>query len=239
MHTVYKVTNLVNGKIYIGVHKTENPNDAYRGSGNAITRAHKKYGIENFSKEILYTYNSGNEKLDSDNAYLMEEKLVTEDFIKLPNNYNSVVGGRGCRSHTDEIKLKISKNTSKAMMGREVKPETRDKISKANKGKKRSDETKAKISSLKIGTKRKPHKKETKDKISKANTGMKMTEYQIQKLSKSLTGRKLSDEHRLNISKASKGRVYPMGPPCEYCGKIVRKACYKRYHGDNCKMRKQ
>jgi hypothetical protein len=44
-HTVYRTTNLVNGKFYIGVHKTDDPNDGYLGSGKLIGRAFQKYGF--------------------------------------------------------------------------------------------------------------------------------------------------------------------------------------------------
>lgn len=41
MYTVYKVTNIKNGKYYVGVHKTNNPYDSYMGSGTAIRNAIK------------------------------------------------------------------------------------------------------------------------------------------------------------------------------------------------------
>ena len=50
IYTLYKITNLINQKFYIGVHATNNPNDSYMGSGVAITRAIAKHGRENFKK---------------------------------------------------------------------------------------------------------------------------------------------------------------------------------------------
>ena len=51
--TVYKVTNLIDGKIYIGKHKCSCSNCVYYGSGIHISKAIKKYGKKNFAKEIL------------------------------------------------------------------------------------------------------------------------------------------------------------------------------------------
>ena len=45
---IYKTTNLINGKIYIGQHTTDNINDRYLGSGVYFLRAVKKYGKKNF-----------------------------------------------------------------------------------------------------------------------------------------------------------------------------------------------
>ena len=54
--TVYKITNLLNSRYYLGVHETNNPNDDYLGSGIVIKRAVKKYGKHNFAKQVLFQF---------------------------------------------------------------------------------------------------------------------------------------------------------------------------------------
>lgn len=84
--TVYLTTNLLNGRYYIGSHKTENPNDDYLGSGKAILRAIKKHGRENFRKEIIFM------AFDEEKMKEIEFELVVPHDID-KNSYNILVGG--------------------------------------------------------------------------------------------------------------------------------------------------
>lgn len=89
VYTVYKTTNKVNGKYYIGVHKTSDLYDDYLGSGKYLKRAIEKYGIENFEKEIIDIFDSPEE------AYTLEKILVTFELIETGQIYNLTEGGRG------------------------------------------------------------------------------------------------------------------------------------------------
>ena len=102
-YIVYQTTSKVNNKIYIGVHKTENPEifDGYLGNGVYIYRpssymnpkthfqyAVKKYGIKNFIRTTLKVFDSEEE------AYKMEAEIVNQEFIEREDTYNLILGGR-------------------------------------------------------------------------------------------------------------------------------------------------
>ena len=88
-YTVYKITNQVNGKIYIGVHKTKDLDDSYMGSGSMLKLAFAKYGIENFKREHIAVFDN------ADEMFTLESELVNEEFVKSPNSYNMAIGGHG------------------------------------------------------------------------------------------------------------------------------------------------
>ncbi len=101
-HFLYKTTNTVTGKSYIGAHSTTELDDNYLGSGKQIKDSIKKYGKQVFIREILEYFGTRSE------AFAREAEIVTDDFIKESNNYNMCPGGLGSTIKTDEYKQKVS-----------------------------------------------------------------------------------------------------------------------------------
>lgn len=110
---IYKTTNIINGKVYIGKHKTKDLNDGYLGSGKLLQRAIKKYGIENFTKEIMHLCETENE-MDA-----KEREIVTEDFCLKEDTYNLCVGGQGGFSY-------INRNNIRGMLGKKQSPKQKE-----------------------------------------------------------------------------------------------------------------
>ena len=93
-HYIYKTTNLINGKIYIGKRSHDNPEkDKYLGSGKWLVRSIKKHGKDAFKKVILYVYET------QDQAYQKQAELVTQQFVLSQNTYNCCTGGLGGRKN--------------------------------------------------------------------------------------------------------------------------------------------
>lgn len=86
-HIVYLTTNLVNQKIYVGVHSTYNLNDGYLGKGTAIKNARKKYGHTSFKRQILYFC------LTREDAFEIESNIVDTSFVLREDTYNLTNGG--------------------------------------------------------------------------------------------------------------------------------------------------
>lgn len=93
MYILYKTTNLINGKIYVGIHNGSNRH--YLGSGKLLKLAIEKYGRKNFKRETLLTFDRKEE------AYKKEADIVNSAFILREDTYNMILGGAGGWSHVD------------------------------------------------------------------------------------------------------------------------------------------
>lgn len=109
---VYKITNKSNEKVYIGKRCHKIPEkDHYMGSGSQIKSAIKKYGKENFKKEILQIFNT------NDEAAAFESSLVTKEFVESSLSYNMHEGGHGGFAHINnndtylEVKRRGGRNS--------------------------------------------------------------------------------------------------------------------------------
>lgn len=168
-YCIYKITNKLNGMIYIGAHQTSNLEDGYMGSGIYLRRAQAKHGLEHFTKEILFTFDTLEE------MFLKESEIVNQEFINREDVYNLNVGGFG-GFHYIQIN-KLNCHGKGGLRGEAHQFYGKKRLENSgvlhyHYGKKRPEHS---VKMMGSGNPRfgKPHSQETKDKISAANLGRK------------------------------------------------------------------
>ena len=182
---IYKTTNLINGKIYIGQHRCDTDKfDGYLGSGKNFKRAFIKYGRENFKRETLRVCDT-QLQLDAWEFVCIRNFNATDKRI----GYNLEIAPKQmfC-SEKFTRRPAVRKKLSISRKGKPLPPEVKLKIQRSNLGKKRSEETKKKISLNNVRFKNRRHSEESKA-----------------LMSAKLKGRKVNEETRLKISNALKG----------------------------------
>jgi hypothetical protein len=243
-YILYKTTNLVNDKTYIGIHKTNNLDDGYLGSGFALLEAVEKYGKENFKREILEFCNSYDELLELEKIY------VDINWVRDKSNYNLKTGGQSSGILSEESKNKISETLKKKYKNGEIIINRKNGIIPWNKGLNYDEEYRFKISEGLKG--RIPWNKGLKGAQVAWNKGLKlesMTEEEKKKRSKTLKERWKNQEHHSKgvepWNKGLKGVQVAWNKgiemekiECPHCGKILDKGNAKRWHFDNCKENK-
>jgi len=122
-HFIYKTTNLLSGKYYIGMHSTDDLNDGYMGSGRRLRFSINKHGKENHKVEILEFVSSRAELIAREKDVVNLDELAKEDCMNL------MVGGKG-GFISDEQQRHRSKSASDAAKRKlENDPELRKKFS--------------------------------------------------------------------------------------------------------------
>lgn len=114
---IYKITNNINGKVYVGQHSMSDPK--YYASGVAINRSLKKYGKENFIREIIDQGNYDQQQLN-----ILEQQYILEFcsyFYDYPERgYNLTKGGEckkgGKLSNESKLKCKLNSTTKKGVV---------------------------------------------------------------------------------------------------------------------------
>jgi len=179
---IYKITNIINGKIYVGVHKTKDLEDGYMGSGKVLNRAIKKYGLENFKKEIINHFDN------SEDMFNAESQLVNEEFVSRDDTYNLKVGGFGGfdyinENYSDEKRTEVGKigRIAANKVGAHIKGSTSHSLKMENSSYKSEFSKKVKEGLKRSGYeegvfKGKTHSEETKRKIGKSNSVNQMGE---------------------------------------------------------------
>lgn len=180
---IYKTTNLLNWKFYIGKDKYNDPK--YLGSGKILKAAIKKYGPRNFKKETLESCSS-EEELNS------REKFWISQFNATNNNYNIATGGNGGDTISNHPnKYEIGQRHSNWM--NENTPFTGTKM------------TEEQILKLKNTIKKKYESGYVNPMKNK-----KLTDETKQKMREKAIGRKVSSETGKKISNANLGRISPL-----------------------------
>jgi group I intron endonuclease len=227
---VYKITNIKNGKVYVGSaenisgrwinHLSELRKEIHH--SKHLRSAWKKYGEENFKFEII--------EIVGDIKLLTYREQYWIDYYESYNpkyGYNILPKARSSlgMKHTDEAKKKVSiansgenhpnwgKHRSEetrrkiglSQKGKIISEKTRKKMSAILKGRKISEETKKKIGLSKKG---KHHSEETKKKMSLSHKGKVRSEEHKKNISLGNKGRKLSEENKKKISLSLKGRKF-------------------------------
>lgn len=178
---IYKITNILNGKIYIGQTIQDLKERWYghcRSISNctAIARALKKYGKDNFTIEQI------------DQADSLEE--LNKKEVEWISRFSSNTKGIGYNLTTGGMNAIPSEETKAKMRG------PRPALSLKQMGKKVSEETKRKMSEAHIG---KVFSKETRERLSKAHTGKKFSLESV---------RKMSEAHKKTILCVNNNTIY-------------------------------
>lgn len=213
-YLIYETTNLVDGKKYIGKHATNKNDDDYLGSGVYLKRAIRKYGKDNFSKTILFEFDS-EEEMNRKEMQIIDDGIVDNSMY-----YNLAYGGQG-----GVIVLKknhpLYEETCKKISESKLKNHTQN-------SERVKELHRQKMVGM-YGKKQSEHQKET---VSKLLKGKKQTEEHKKNHNESLK-KTFSDPNYVHPNTGRKKK----NKECVYCKRYVDYGNFARYHGEKCKLK--
>ena len=247
---IYKTTNLINGKIYIG--KDKYNNDNYLGSGKILKQAIAKYGRHNFVKEVI-------EECEDEKTWLEREVYWINYFNSIKEGYNIALGGNGGDTISNNPQKKEIYERKRKTESDKPTDEKENRIKKISESmKNRWNETRLnnpnfilernkKISESQKGVP-KPSEQINKQKETKRINGTSKGEknpmfgkHHTDKTKKILSelklGSKRSDDSIKKQKESIKNREIITCPHCNLSAK--KSANMVRYHFDNCKKNKK
>ena len=227
-HYTYKITD--GKRFYVGRHSTDNLDDGYMGSGKWVRSIKDKTRLH---KEIL-TFYASSEEVISGEAVLISENINNEYCMNFNNNPVGFASGDLNPAKTDDEKRRRSERVT-GDNNPAKRAEVRKKMSEAQKGKpshmkgrKHTEEARMNIAAARKGV---TYSEEGRKKLSASRK----RQYENgERILPTFLGCKHSEEHKNYISEKAKNRE---SITCEHCGGSYKPHMYKRWHGDNCKLR--
>lgn len=210
---IYKTTNLLNGKVYIGKKKSRF-NPKYYGSGIILKRAINKEGSNNFKLEVICYGLTKKQISELEKQYIAKYRYI----LGKNNVYNISDGGDGNPNGSKTYKEMCQCNFCKTKRGEPFTKEHKENMSRAQMGH--------------------PVSNRTRIKIRKTLIGQKYPKERCKNVSKALLGRHLSIEHKLHISRGMVGKNTYLHSE-EHCKKVSKalsgRSLSERGHKENCK----
>ncbi|CAH9017383.1 putative NUMOD3 domain-containing DNA-binding protein [Vibrio phage 150E35-1] len=241
LYHVYRTTNLVNGRYYIGMHKGHISSDGgfsdgYKGSGNLLWCAIRKYGWDNFVVEVLSSHGTRDEVQVAERDAISSVLSDSMCYNLCPGGYGGawfnkdgthINTGRKHAPGTFVFTETHKRNISLGRRGIRLSPEVRAAMSERLKGsgnpfygKNHSEETRAHLSKVRAG-------------VSKSEVWKDSASSNRKGSGNSFYGKTHSEATRKRNSEAQKVRFHCPDPTCNaYTNKTNMSRHIKKNHPD-------
>lgn len=141
-HFIYKTTNILTQKYYIGLHSSDSLNDTYLGSGRNLRYSINKYGAENHVRKILEFCNTRQELINRERDIINFDELSKKDCLNIAIGGGSFINKDGIpwnKGHKNQTKLSLTKeqrqkrstDQNKIWIGRKHSDDTKYKMSES------------------------------------------------------------------------------------------------------------